>query len=113
MKRGWLVGGVIGVLILAWTGLVRPTPGEARGETGDLRSANDLVVFQGQGPAGAQLLLVVDTRNLVMGSYQVDPASGQIALRSVRKFAYDLQLENYNGAGKPTPEEIRDMINRR
>ncbi len=56
-----------------------------------------------------QQFLVLDPRLRVMSVYQIDSATGVIALRSVRQIHWDLQLADYNGVN-PLPREIRLML---
>jgi hypothetical protein len=44
--------------------------------------------------------------------YQLDFASGMIALRSVRSIHWDLQMSDYNGQ-KPLSQEIRALSEQR
>jgi hypothetical protein len=55
-----------------------------------------------------QLVTVIDSETRVMAVYQVDRATGEIALKSVRNMTWDLQMLDYN-SGEPLPQEIRDM----
>jgi hypothetical protein len=52
---------------------------------------------------------VVDPRQRVMAVYQVERASGEITLKSVRNLTWDLQMIGYN-SGKPTPQDIRSGL---
>ena len=55
-----------------------------------------------------QQLVVIDPVLQVMGVYHVDSA-GEVALRSVRNFHWDLQMEQFNGT-TPLPREIRSQL---
>ncbi|MFP6675359.1 MAG: hypothetical protein VB878_09825 [Pirellulaceae bacterium] len=61
---------------------------------------------------GAQLLTVIDPVQRSMGVYQVDRATGEIALRSVRNIRWDLQMEEFN-THSPKPREIRALSEQR
>ena len=54
---------------------------------------------------------VVDPRQRVMGVYQVDRATGEITLRSVRNLTWDLQMIEFN-CGNPLPQDIRSGLAR-
>jgi hypothetical protein len=56
-----------------------------------------------------QQLLLVDPRQRVMGVYQIDTNSGEIALKSVRNIHWDMQLTEFNSAA-PLPREIRSLV---
>jgi hypothetical protein len=45
--------------------------------------------------------------------YQVDPRSGAIALKSVRNIHWDLQMDEFNSGGNPSPKEIRSLLEQR
>jgi hypothetical protein len=60
-----------------------------------------------------ETVALVDPQRKVMSVYQIDRASGAIALKSVRQCAWDLQLGGFN-ENRPTAEEIRQgMTNQR
>jgi hypothetical protein len=52
---------------------------------------------------------VVDPRQHVLAVYHVDRSSGEITLKSIRNFTWDLQMIGYN-SGKPTPQDIRSGL---
>ena len=70
-----------------------------------------LLAFCGEGDAEHRLLTVVEPTQRVICVYQIDVASGQIALRSVRNIEADLKLLEYNGQS-PHPQEVRSMTER-
>jgi hypothetical protein len=45
----------------------------------------------------------------MMSVYGIDPATGEISLRSVRNVRWDLQMDEYNGTN-PSPREIRSLL---
>jgi hypothetical protein len=47
-----------------------------------------------------------------MSVYHIDRQTGEIALRSVRNVAWDLQMEEFNGVS-PSPREIRSLLEQR
>jgi hypothetical protein len=55
-----------------------------------------------------QQLLVIDPELHVMGVYHVD-SNGEVTLKSVRNFHWDLQMEQFNGTN-PLPREIRSLM---
>jgi hypothetical protein len=56
-----------------------------------------------------QQLTLIDPRQRVMSVYHVDAATGEIALKSVRNFQWDMQLHEFNSA-KPLPRDIRSLV---
>lgn len=56
-----------------------------------------------------QQVVVIDPKQRVMSVYHVELSSGEIALKSVRQFQWDLMLSEFNGV-KPLPEEMRRLI---
>jgi hypothetical protein len=81
----------------------RPVTGALPAGYGDL-----LVLPIPSGDKG-QLLAVVEPRQHVMCVYRIDPATGKIALKSVRNLHYDLQMTNWNNEA-PQPQEIQSML---
>lgn len=59
-----------------------------------------------------QQLTVLDPETKVMGVYQVDTASGEIVLKSVRNIYWDLQMVEFNTTN-PSPAEIRSLLERK
>jgi hypothetical protein len=59
-----------------------------------------------------QQMLLIDPRQRVMGVYQIDANTGEIALKSVRNFNWDMQLSEFNSAS-PLPREIRSLVDQR
>jgi hypothetical protein len=58
---------------------------------------------------GFQQIAVVDTSKSTMAVYHIDPSSGDIQLKSVRKMDADFLLEEFN-LSEPTPSTIRKNI---
>ena len=59
-----------------------------------------------------QQLTVIDPKLRVMGVYQIDGTTGEIALKSVRNISWDLQMTEFNAAS-PLPREIRSLLEQR
>jgi len=55
-----------------------------------------------------QQVIVIDPEKQALGVYNVEP-NGEIVLKSVRNFHFDLQLMEFNSA-KPSPQEIRSLL---
>jgi hypothetical protein len=60
----------------------------------------------------AQILTVIDPAQQVMCVYHIDLPTGKIALKSVRKIAWDLQINDFNNEN-PLPQEIRSRLEQR
>jgi hypothetical protein len=60
---------------------------------------------------GQQVLTVVDPRQQWIGVYHIDGKSGELTLKSARRYTWDLQLTYYNN-GKPLPEDVRNGLPR-
>lgn len=56
-----------------------------------------------------QLVTIIDPQTRVMAVYLVDGAGGNVALKCVRNFHWDLQLNEFNGSS-PLPREIQSLI---
>ena len=71
-------------------------------------ASTELIALSFDAGEGRQQITVVDPRQRVMAVYQVDRASGALALKSVRHLQYDLLIEDFNTLpGTPTPREIK------
>lgn len=60
---------------------------------------------------GMHQIVLIDTQRESMGVYNVHPQSGEISLKAVRSFRYDLQMDEF-GTSSPSPREIRAMLPR-
>ncbi len=58
---------------------------------------------------GFQQLAVVDHAKTTIAVYHIDPVSGDIQLKSVRRFDADFLLEEFN-LSEPTPSTIRKNV---
>lgn len=59
-----------------------------------------------------QIITVIDPAQQVMCVYHIDLSTGKIALKSVRKIAWDLQITDFNNEN-PLPQEIRSRLEQR
>jgi hypothetical protein len=62
---------------------------------------------------GRQQITVIDGQQRSMAVYQVDPKTGSIQLKSVRNIHWDLQMEEFNTGGNPSPKDIRTLVEQR
>lgn len=72
---------------------------------------SDLLVVSATLGDRIQQVTVIDSKQRVMSVYQIDVQTGRIALRSVRKIHWDLQMTEYNGES-PLPREIQALLER-
>ncbi|MGH7136028.1 MAG: hypothetical protein ACREHD_09830 [Pirellulales bacterium] len=56
-----------------------------------------------------QQVTIIDPKTRVMAVYHVKAATGEIELKSVRKFDLDLQMEEFNPT-VPLPREVRSQV---
>lgn len=115
MRRAML-GTLVGVgLVVAAVAVARERgDGLAQRETHPIGAvaAADMIVVPTVLGEKAQVLTVVDPRQRVLCVYHIDLATGKIALKSVRKIQWDLQIDDLNNE-KPLPQEIRAMVEQR
>jgi hypothetical protein len=71
-----------------------------------------LIAFSVQDGEGNQQVTLIDPESRAMSVYHIETATGEITLKSVRRFHWDLQMEEFNGT-LPSPRDIRSLIERR
>jgi hypothetical protein len=71
---------------------------------------SDLITHFADGN-GQQVLTVVDPRQEWIGVYHIDGKTGELTLKSARRYTWDLQLTYFNN-GKPLPEDVRNGLPR-
>ncbi len=74
--------------------------------------AGQLIALSSPAAEGRQQVVVIDPRLRSMSVYHIESATGEIALKSVRRFHWDLEMEEFNGQ-RPLPREIRAMLEQR
>ena len=72
----------------------------------------NLIAFSVQDGEGNQQVTLIDPVSRAMSVYHIDTATGEVTLKSVRRFHWDLQMEEFNGTS-PLPRDIRSLIERR
>jgi len=75
-------------------------------------SSNQLIALSAPPADGIQQVVLIYSNTRSMSVYHIELATGEIALKGVRRFHWDLQMEEYNGQ-EPLPREIRALIERR
>ena len=76
--------------------------------SGSPPAASDLITLTST-VENRQQLTIIDPKTRVMCVYQIEPATGVVALKSVRNFQWDLQMSEFNAVA-PLPREIRAML---
>jgi len=64
------------------------------------------------GAEGEPYVTLIDPQLRSIGVYHIDPVSGEISLKSVRNYHWDLLMDEFNGV-KPLPRELRAMLESR
>jgi predicted membrane metal-binding protein len=62
---------------------------------------------------GRQQITLIDTRTRAIAVYQIDSRTSAISLKSVRNVNWDLQMDEFNSGGNPSPKEIRALLEQR
>ncbi len=73
---------------------------------------SSIIVVNAPMAEGGQQVVLVETRDRVISSYHVDGKTGEIALKSVRNFRWDLLMDEFNGSD-PKPREIKALLEQR
>jgi hypothetical protein len=102
----WAGGAALAVAAWCWTASAQQsyTPTGVPG-----LSSGELVTHFQEQTDGSTVLTVVDPRDRVLAVYHIARDTGAIKLRSVRNFALDLRLVEFN-SGEPKPDEIRKIF---
>jgi len=80
-----------------------------QGDLSPLPSSGDLIAHVNTTDGQPQVVTVIDPRQKVIGVYHVDRTTGEITLKSVRNFTWDLQMVEFN-SGEPLPQDIRNGL---
>ncbi|HEY4233947.1 MAG TPA: hypothetical protein VGM76_11010 [Lacipirellulaceae bacterium] len=105
---------LIGVLIGAAFCLIAAAPSfeQSASATQDDQTsgaAGNLITHVSAVEGQPLVVTVIDTSQRAMAVYQVDRQTGEITLKSVRNFTWDLQMKDFN-TGKPLPQDIRSGL---
>ena len=107
-----LLGALAGALVVATGLIVLPENGEAQIRAQAMQrpaGLNDGLIALSETVEGRyQQVTVIDPLSHSMCVYHIDLTSGGIALRSVRKIHWDLQMTDFNGA-KPLAREVKSL----
>lgn len=99
---------VVSLLLVSLVAAQLPGGSVAQKASGAATGGDGLIVLSTNG----QQIVVVDSETRTMGVYHIDPAKGDITLRTIRSLYYDLQLKEYGGTSPP-PTQMRGMIEQR
>lgn len=107
-----VVGALLGSILTVVAVGVLPVGTSVRAENGAAwhpGSGADLITSTTMVAENRQLVTVIDPKTRVLAVYLIDGATGEVALKSVRAFQWDLQLAEFNGTA-PLPREIRSLV---
>ncbi len=68
-----------------------------------------IIALDGPNADGHKMIVVIDDDRQAMGSYLINTQTGQITLRCVRNFRWDLEMDAFNGT-EPSPEKIQAIL---
>jgi hypothetical protein len=68
-----------------------------------------IIALDGPTADGNKMIVVIDDDRQAMGSYEIDTQTGQITLRCVRNFRWDLEMDEFNGS-EPSPRQIQAIL---
>ena len=110
--RGALIGILGGVVVTAYVLAAaadhrEPQKTHLRGTQS--RGGDRIIALDGPHDEGQKLIVVIDDDQQTMGSYLVNTQTGQITLRCVRNFRWDLQMDEFNGS-EPSPQKIQAIL---
>jgi hypothetical protein len=108
MKAAAIGAFVSAVLVLMVVGGI-PDIARVYATTPEYAANSDLITLTSSLGDHRQQLTIIDPKLRSIGIYHVDGASGEISLKSVRNFSWDLQLQEFNGVS-PLPREIRSLL---
>lgn len=109
MRLPLLVGlGLLSILVAWMVTDGRAPAGGPVGASRDAKAQGTWIVLSEAVADGVHQVVIVDRATEKMAVYHIGN-KGEISLKGVRNLAWDLQLDQFNGA-RPTPEEIRAML---
>ena len=100
--------GLVVLVIAAW-GMSTSNVGFAQKLSPSSFGSPGLISHVAQVGENKQHLTVIDPAMRVVAVYHVEMSKGEITLKSVRNFHWDLQMLEFNTAA-PLPQEIRSML---
>jgi hypothetical protein len=107
---GAVIGAGLVLLAACWQAPIRPVYAERFASEG--LPSGELIVLSTPLGEGRERITVVDPAMHVMSVYHVGGESGQVELKSVRNFHWDLQMLEFNVSGL-RPGEIQAELRHR
>jgi hypothetical protein len=110
-----VIGAFVGALVSACVSGALPFGSTAHADrpafqaAGSLQGNGELITSTAMTSDNRQLVTIIDPKTRVLAVYVVDGTTGNVALKSVRNFHWDLQLVEFNGSN-PLPREIQSLI---
>ncbi len=101
-----------GLLLMAMGVLDRGTEAQAQwppSSASRAGSSGELIALSSPAGDACDLVTVIDPKARTMCVYQIEKATGKIALRGVRNISWDLQMTYYNNE-KPLPQDVQAML---
>jgi hypothetical protein len=98
-------------MLMGWLAGVGPAQGVPIGGVPSGLLQRGLVSYVQTSETKPTSIILIDSVQQVMSVYLIGRDDGEIQLKSVRKFAWDLGLTDYN-TNSPLPEEIRNGLQR-
>jgi len=71
-------------------------------------AAGNIIAFCSEAVGGPSQVTLIDVEKHTMSVYHIDRATGEIELKSVRNFHWDLLIDDFNGV-IPLPRDIRAL----
>jgi hypothetical protein len=102
------LGGLLAIAAMGWSATAQP-PYRADSFAGGIGS--QLVTHFQAAENGPTALTMVDPQARVLAVYHIVRETGEIQLKSVRNFAGDMSLDEFNTGGL-SPEDVRQGIQR-
>jgi hypothetical protein len=98
-----------GTTVAAWSQPTTVPPKQEKISATVFAVKDGLMAIDLEGNQSQDQIAVIDPAARSVAVYQIDKATGEIALKSVRKIHWDLQLDDYNGS-KPIVRDIRSTV---
>ena len=112
MHRNPWIGRFACILLVgavAWFAVPAQQPAHSQTASASGRGAGEeLQIVSVMLPSGVQQLTILDVAGRTLAIYHVEPTAGKLQLKSVRRLAWDLQMEHFNGQS-PLPSELRQV----
>ena len=112
MRTTLMGAACLAVLVIAAWAVSATNVGFAQKATPPAYGSPGIISHVVQVGENRQQLTVIDPTMRVISVYHIDSSKGEITLKSVRNFHWDLQMLEFNTAA-PLPQEIRSMLDQK